>query len=127
MRSSRPEISTVPVSVLIPTYNRGSAVFSVLEKVQASNPRPIEIWVHIDQADGVLGSELKLRFPNVEVLTSAKRLGPGGGRHRCLLACSAPYAVSFDDDSCPVDGDFFGLVEQLFLDHPNAAIFGASI
>jgi hypothetical protein len=29
------------------------------------------------------------------------------GRHRCLLACKPPFAVSFDDDSYPVDSDFF--------------------
>lgn len=55
------------------------------------------------------------------------RLGPGGGRHRCLLACNAPYAVSFDDDSYPVDADFFLRVAQLFSQYPQAAILGASI
>ena len=118
---------TVPVAVLIPTYSRGLAVLSVLEKIQACDPHPIEIWVHVDRAEGPLESELNLRFPSVGVLTSARRLGPGGGRHRCLLACRAPYAVSFDDDSYPVDMDFFRRIEQLFLAHPNAAIFGASI
>src|SRR5262245_20188894 len=113
---------TVPVAVLIPTYNRGTAVLSVLEKIQACDPRPIEIWVHVDPADGILESELSRHFPNVRVLTSATRLGPGGGRHRCLLACNAPYAASFDDDSYPVDADFFRRVEELFLEHPNVAI-----
>jgi GT2 family glycosyltransferase len=119
--------STVPVAVLIPTYSRGSAVLSLLEKIQACNPRPVEIWVHIDCADGLLEPELNRRFPSVGILTSAVRLGPGGARHRCLLACNAPYAVSFDDDAYPVDADFLHCVEQLFLAHPRAAIFGASI
>ena len=118
---------TAQVAVLIPTYNRGSTVLSVLEKINACDPLPNEIWVHIDQPDGILESKLQQRFPNVGVLTSAKRLGPGGGRHRCLLACDAPYAVSFDDDSYPVDRDFFGRVEQLFSEHPDSAVFGASI
>src|SRR5262249_20271382 len=48
-------------------------------------------------------------------------------RHRCLLACKSPYAVSFDDDSYPVDTDFFRCVEQLFLQYPRAAIFCANI
>jgi GT2 family glycosyltransferase len=102
-------------------------VLSVLEKIQACDPLPIEIWIHVDQADGILERELYGQFPSVRVLTSATRLGPGGARHRCLLACSTPYAASFDDDSYPVDTDFFGRVEQLFLEHPDAAIFGASI
>ncbi len=121
-----PMTHTAPVAVLIPTYNR-AAVLTVLEKIEECDPRPIEILVHIDLADGTLESELNRQFPSVRVLTSPGRLGPGGGRHRCLLACSAPYALSFADDSHPVDPDFFGRVEQLFLEYPIAAIFGASI
>jgi GT2 family glycosyltransferase len=116
-----------PVAVIIPTYNRGEAVISVLEKVLACDPQPAEIWVHIDQNDGVLERHLMERFPGVHILTSADRLGPGGGRHRCLLACGAPYAVSLDDDSWPVDADFFAAIEPLFSSYPRAAIFGASI
>jgi GT2 family glycosyltransferase len=116
-----------PVAVVIPTYNRGSAVVSVLEKVLACDPQPAEIWVHIDQNDGVLERHLMERFPGIHVLTSVGRLGPGGGRHRCLLACSAPYAVSVDDDSWPVDADFFAVVDRLFLEHRGAAIFGAHV
>jgi GT2 family glycosyltransferase len=116
-----------PVAVVIPTYNRGTAVVSVLEKVLACDPQPAEIWIHIDQSDGVLERRLKERFPGVHILTSADRLGPGGGRHRCLMACGVPYAVSLDDDSSPVDADFFAAIEPLFASHPGAAIFGASI
>src|SRR5207248_9228011 len=96
-------------------------------RVDACLPKPAEVWVHIDLANGTLERELNRRFPNVTVLTSPVRLGPGGGRHRCLTACSSPYAVSFDDDSFPVDSDFFFQVERLFSEHPQAAIFGASI
>src|SRR5262249_43943375 len=77
--------------------------------------------------DGSVERELNRRFPNVGALTSPIRLGPGGGRHQCLLACTAPYAVSFDDDSYPVDADFFASVERLFSELPRAAVLGASI
>ena len=103
------------------------AVLSVLAKIQECDPQPAEIWVHVDLGDGTLERELDRRFPNVSVLTSPTRQGPGGGRHRCLLACAAPYAVSFDDDSYPVDLDFFSTVERLFFEHPDAAILGAKI
>ena len=116
-----------PVAVIIPTYNRGLAVLAVLEKVQQCEPMPAEIWVHVDCADAVVESELHCRFPNVHVLTSSMRLGPGGGRHRCLLGCDTPYAVSFDDNSYPVDPDFFASVERLFSELPRAAVLGASI
>jgi hypothetical protein len=35
--------------------------------------------------------------------------------------------VSFDDDSYPVDSDFFASVERLFSELPHAAVLGASI
>jgi hypothetical protein len=63
----------------------------------------------------------------VAVLTSSARRGPGGGRHRCLLACKTPFAVSFDDYSYPVDADYFATVERLFLEYPRAALLEANI
>ena len=119
--------TTVPIAVIIPTYNRGLAVLRALDKIQECDPKPAEIWIHIDLEDGILSRELNQRFPQVRVLTSPIRLGPGGGRHRCLLACSTPFAVSFDDDSYPVDADFFSSVERLFSEHSRVAIFGARI
>ena len=118
---------TVPIAVIIPTYNRGMAVLSVLEKIHECDPKPTEIWVHIDLANSKLERELNQRFPKIGVLTSPVQLGPGGGRHRCLLACTTPYAVSFDDDSYPVDSDFFSSVERLFSKHSKAALFEATI
>ena len=122
-----PMAKKAPVAVIIPTYNRGRAVVSVLEKVLSCDPPPAEIWVHIDRSDGLLERDLEERFPGVRILTSADRLGPGGGRHRCLLLCDVPFAVSLDDDSWPVDREFFAEIEPLFAEYPQAAIFGASI
>jgi GT2 family glycosyltransferase len=118
---------TCRIAVVIPTYNRGRAVYSVLEKLSLCHPAPAEIWVHVDLCDGVLKREMLRRFPNVRVLSSSTRIGPGGGRHRCLSSCTTAYAVSFDDDSYPIDADFFATVERLFSEHPEAAVFGASI
>jgi len=119
--------STIPVAVVIPTFNRGRKVISILERIQECDPKPAEMWVHIDLSDGDLERELNRRFPNVRILTSSSRLGCSGGRHRCFCACGTPYAVSFDDDSYPVDCDFFLRVERLFSEYPRAAVIGASI
>jgi GT2 family glycosyltransferase len=118
---------TVPISVIIPTYSRGMSILTVLEKIQLCDLKPKEILIHIDLGDGILERELKRRFPKAGIMTSSIRLGPGGGRHRCLLKCNTPYAVSFDDDSYPVDSDFFSRVERLFAKYPQAAVFGANI
>jgi glycosyltransferase involved in cell wall biosynthesis len=119
--------NTVPVSVIIPTYNRGVAVVSVVEKIKQCDPVPQEILIHVDLADGTVEHAVTRRFPDVRVLTSTTRLGPGGGRHRCLLACMAPLAVGFDDDSYPIDSDFFSTVQRLFHEYPRAAVLQANI
>src|SRR4051812_43326187 len=118
---------TAPVAVVIPTYNRGAAIFSALERIKACEPGPAEIWIHIDLSDGALEHELSIKYPDVSVLTSASRIGPGGGRHQCLLKCRSPYAASFDDDSFPIDVDFFETVCRLFLENPRAGILGARV
>jgi GT2 family glycosyltransferase len=115
----------VPIAVIVPTAE-GRSINSLLAKIRSCDPQPAEIWVHMDLADGAVPDQNQIG-PNVKVLTSATQLGPGGGRHRCLLACSTPYAVSFDDDSYPVDSDFFDRARQLLSEHPRAAIIGATI
>lgn len=115
------------MAVVIPTYQRGISVLSVLEKIENCDPLPSELWVHIDSADGELEREISQRFPAVKVLTSTMRIGPGGGRHKCFQMCTVPYAVSFDDDSYPIDRDFFAMIESLFVQNPDTAILAASI
>jgi hypothetical protein len=102
-------------------------VLSVLEQIRLCDPAPAAIIIHIDLSDGNLEAELNERFSDIAVLTSSARRGPGGGRHRCLLVCKTPFAVSFDDDSYPVDSDFFATVERLFLEHPRAALLEANV
>ena len=113
--------------MVIPTYGRGDRICVTIEKLQACDPGPSEIWVHVDQATGELEGELSRKFPSVRVIASKDGIGPGGGRHRCLQACTAPLAASFDDDSYPIDTDFFARVARLFERYQDAALIGATI
>jgi GT2 family glycosyltransferase len=118
---------TVPISVGIPTWARGARVLGTIERLLACDPRPEEVIVHVDAGDGTLESALAARFPEVRLLVSASRVGPGGGRHRCLVAATQPIFVSFDDDSWPLDGDFFAETLRLFAATPDVALFAATI
>ncbi len=64
-------------------------------------------------------------FPPLVVIEAARRVGPSGGRNRLLREATCPYVVSFDDDSYPIDPDFFDKVEQLFERHPSAGMLAA--
>lgn len=120
-------VQTASVAVVIPTYGRGRRLFTTLERVMKCNPRPKEIWVHVDNSDGRLEADIKAHFPSVGIISTTGRIGPGGGRHSCLQRTAMPIAVSFDDDSYPYDDDFFNVVASLFRDHPEAAVIGATI
>ena len=119
--------AVVSVAVFIPTYNRGTKIFETLRRIQLCDPLPAEIWVHIDLADGQLEAALAAEFPDVSVISSVDRIGPGGGRHRCLQHCDVPLAVSFDDDSYPCEVDFFERVRVRFNEMSDAAVIGAAI
>src|SRR4030088_2197475 len=117
---------SIPIAVVIPTQV-GRSLEYLLERIEACDPQPAEIFVHVDGLEDISSEAAPRLSGEVKVLASATRLGPGGARHRCLLACLSPYAVSFDDDSYPVDDDFFGRVWELFSEHSRAAILGATI
>jgi GT2 family glycosyltransferase len=93
----------------------------------ACDPRPQEVWVHVDQSDSGAEAILAREFPSVHVIISSTRQGPGGGRNACLRHCTVPFAVSFDDDSWPVDNDFFARTVELFAKHLDASVIGATI
>jgi GT2 family glycosyltransferase len=107
------------ISAVIPTYNRPKQLHNTLVKILACDPPPDEILVHVDYGDS-LSYQVLENFPNVKVLTSSSTSGPGGGRNKLIAASICPLIASFDDDSWPLDADFFrqaiNLIESLQSD-----------
>jgi GT2 family glycosyltransferase len=66
-------------------------------------------------------------FKDIKVLHSGQPVGPGGGRNRAIASASHNLVASFDDDSYPIDPDYFARLLQLFEQFPNAAVIGAAI
>jgi GT2 family glycosyltransferase len=125
MRNSK---TSAPVSVGIPTWGRGDRIAKTLERILECDPPPGEIIIFIDGDDKRSAEMIRALFPQVSLIVGgATRVGPGGGRHLCISAATNPFFVSFDDDSYPVDEDFFSKVVELFEDHPDAAVVGATI
>lgn len=115
------------VAVVIPTYARGDRVLETLRLIARCDPQPTEVWIHIDASDGILECRINEEFPSIHVVSSTMRVGPGGGRHRCLQRCNAAYAASFDDDSYPIDADYFARAAQILNVEEDVAVLEARI
>lgn len=119
--------NTAPVTVGIPTYGRGGRVIDALDRILSCRPAPSEIIVHVDASDGALESRLARDFPRIKCLSTDRRVGPGGGRHRCIKNACQPFFASFDDDSWPIDLDYFARLIDNFERLPEVALIAAVV
>lgn len=121
-------MSACPVTAIIPTYNRPEQLLVALENIYNCDPYPEEIILHIDANDKVTQAVLESSsFPFLKIIQSTVQMGPGGGRNLALAQSSHEFVASFDDDSYPLDKDYFSRLLQLFEQFPQAAVIGASI
>jgi GT2 family glycosyltransferase len=121
-------MSTCPISVAIPTYQRSADLLQALAKIRQCDPRPDEIIVHIDNNDHHTEAILQSQGNDaIVILKSDTQVGPGGGRNRAIALASHEIVASFDDDSYPIDPDYFARLLTLFDQFPKAAVLGAAI
>lgn len=125
--SSSGIVKTAPVSAIIPTCNRVSDLATTLDRICECDPQPSEIIIHVDGGDNETAEWLEQQRSHVSILESSTPLGPGGGRNRLLDHAQQPYAASFDDDSYPIDSDYFERIVQRFEEVPSAGILVASV
>jgi GT2 family glycosyltransferase len=59
---------------------------------------------------------------SVRWFCSTTTQGPGGGRNRLVREANAPLVASFDDDSWPLDRDYFAAAAEIFHSQPRAAV-----
>ena len=97
------DTQTAPVSAIIPTWKRLNHLKETLQKLDACDPAPAEIIVHVDAGDTQTAPWLRENRSDVQVLTSNQQVGPGGGRNRLMATVQQPYVASLDDDSYPLE------------------------
>jgi glycosyltransferase involved in cell wall biosynthesis len=119
---SEPPI-TVNVTAIMTARSRVRETLDSLTRIQNCSPRPDEILVHVDGGNHELAHHLQEAFPDVTILVSEESIGPGGARNRLLRAAHHELVASFDDDSYPLDADFFTTILAEHERHPNAAMF----
>jgi GT2 family glycosyltransferase len=121
------EVSRIPVSVIIPTWNRVDDLRRTLSIIFSCSPAPDEVIIHIDHGDEETEAFLQDLVYPVRILRSSVQRGPGGGRDFLLKEASHELVASFDDDSQPVDPDYFARLVEVFEKYPAAAVVGSKI
>jgi GT2 family glycosyltransferase len=116
---------TASISVVIPTFQRCAALAETLDVLRQCRPAAGEILVMVDFGDRETRPSLAPRYPEVQWIEAEARSGPGGARNALVAMARYPYLVSLDDDSYPIDMDFFAVVADLFEQHSDAGIIAA--
>jgi GT2 family glycosyltransferase len=112
----------VKISAIVTAYERIEQTLATLKVIKSCEPRPDEILVHVDANRVKCAQAIQDAFPDVRLIVSSERVGPGGGRNKLVAAAACDLVASFDDDSYPIDSDYFGRALQLFEKHPDASV-----
>lgn len=115
------------ITAIVTAHQRLDQTMVTLARLQGCAPRADEIIVHVDGADPALLRALAQTFPGIKLLSSARLAGPGGARNKLVESAAHEIVASFDDDSHPVDTDYFARVAELFARVPDASVLGAHV
>jgi GT2 family glycosyltransferase len=115
------------VSAIVTAYERVDQTLDTLRVIQRCVPQPNEIIVHIDGNQVECENAIREVFPMIRVLRSEGQVGPGGGRNKLVAAAQYEFVASFDDDSYPIDSDYFGRALNVFEQFPEALVIGAAV
>src|SRR5436190_23040221 len=100
------------ISAIVTAYDRIDQVLQTIKIIENCEPGPDEILVHVDADQARCRQAILDAFPNLRVLLSTDCVGPGGGRNKLMAAATYDLVASFDDDSYPIDSDYFRRVRH---------------
>ena len=100
------------ISAIVTAYERIDQTLATLRVLQSCVPAPDEILVHVDANQIACENAIRNAFPDIQILRSKEQVGPGGGRNKLVNAAGGEFVASFDDDSYPIDSDYFARARQ---------------
>lgn len=115
------------ISAIVTAYERIEQTLATLRIIQSCTPPPDEILVHVDANQRNCEQAIRDAFPAVRILRSDEQIGPGGGRNKLVDAAQCEFVASFDDDSYPIDADYFARAAKLLAQFPDAAVICAAL
>ena len=117
----------VPITAIVTAHRRVAELLQTLQILQQCRPAPAQILVHVDGGERVCADAVTRAYPEIAVVVSEQRVGPGGGRNRLVAAAHHELVASFDDDSYPIDRDYFARLIELFRQFPDASVIDSRV
>ena len=115
------------ISAIVTAYERIEQTLETLRVIQSCVPAPDEILVHVDANQIACEDAIRDTYPTVRIFRSDEQVGPGGGRNKLVEAAQFELVASFDDDSYPIDSDYFARARQIFEKFPEASLICAAL
>jgi GT2 family glycosyltransferase len=115
------------ISAIVTAYDRIDQTLATLRVIQSCVPAPDEVLVHVDANQVECERAIRAAFPDLRILRSDDQVGPGGGRNKLMNAAQSEFVASFDDDSYPLDSDYFARAPKLFEKFPDASVVCAAV
>ena len=115
------------ISAIVTAYERVEQTLATLRVLQSCMPAPDEILVHVDANQITCENAIRNAFPAIQILRSTEQVGPGGGRNKLVRVARGEFVASFDDDSYPIDSDYFARARQTFEKFPEASLVCAAL
>jgi GT2 family glycosyltransferase len=115
------------ISAIVTAYERIDQTLATLRILQSCVPAPDETLVHVDANQISLDNSIRDAFPSVRIIRSEQQVGPGGGRNKLVEAARFEFVASFDDDSYPIDSDYFARALRVFEKFPEASLICAAL
>jgi hypothetical protein len=121
-----PELSSLDIAVVIPTYNRRDLLEQTLRTVLAQSVAPAEVIVVDDGSDDGT-AELLAERPVTVVRNEAGGWGPSRARNEGLDRVKSPLVAFLDSDDLLLPGALELLGAALAADRPATFAFGTCL
>ena len=110
-------------SIMITTRNRRDDLQLTLTRLQSLRPYPAEVMVCADGCTDDTVAMVTEQHPSITLIRNEQGQGSVASRDRMLRQLQGDWVLSIDDDSYPLDDDFFARAESLIQAHPEVAVF----
>jgi GT2 family glycosyltransferase len=110
------------ITVMITTRNRRVDLNRTLERLGRMTPPPDEILLTADGCTDDTVRMVEADFPHCLLIINEKGQGSIPSRDDMVKRATGDIVMSLDDDSYPLEDDFFARLPNLFERHPEVAV-----